>query len=137
MKAWLQKVAGDSANEVVMSVCTGAFKLAGAGLLDGKPATTHHGYYDEFEKYFPKVKLQKDARFVRSDERVFTSGGLTSGIDLALHVVELYFGRATADQYGFVVGISGHRLAPARLDGRSYKAKTRVGWEGMRCVSLF
>jgi transcriptional regulator GlxA family with amidase domain len=98
MKAWLQKIAKDSANQVVMSVCTGAFRLAGAGLLDGKPATTHHGYYDDFEKYFPTVKLQKGARFVRGDERVFTSGGLTSGIDLALHVVELYFGRAIADQ---------------------------------------
>jgi transcriptional regulator GlxA family with amidase domain len=98
MKAWLQKIAVDSANQVVMSVCTGAFRLAGAGLLDGKPATTHHGYYGEFEKYFPTVKLQKGARFVRSDERVFTSGGLTSGIDLALHVVELYFDRSIAEQ---------------------------------------
>ena len=98
MKAWLQKIAKDSANQVVMSVCTGAFKLAGAGLLDGKPATTHHGYYADFEKYFPNVKLQKGSRFVRSDDRVFTSGGLTSGIDLALHIVELYFGRNVAEQ---------------------------------------
>jgi transcriptional regulator GlxA family with amidase domain len=98
MKAWLQKIGADPANQVVMSVCTGAFKLASAGLLDGKPATTHHGYYGEFEKYFPTVKLQKSVRFVRGDDRVFTSGGLTSGIDLALHIVELYFGRATAEQ---------------------------------------
>jgi transcriptional regulator GlxA family with amidase domain len=98
MKAWLQKIAKDSANQAVMSVCTGAFKLAGAGLLDGKPATTHHGYYADFEKYFPNVKLQKGSRFVRSDDRVFTSGGLTSGIDLALHIVELYFGRNVAEQ---------------------------------------
>jgi len=98
MKAWLQKTAGNAENQVIMSVCTGAFKLAGAGLLDGKPATTHHGYYADFEKYFPDVKLQKGSRFVRSDDRVFTSGGLTSGIDLALHIVELYFGRSVAEQ---------------------------------------
>jgi transcriptional regulator GlxA family with amidase domain len=98
MKAWLQKIAGNSENQVIMSVCTGAFRLASAGLLDGKPATTHHGYYADFQKYFPNVKLQKGSRFVRSDDRVFTSGGLTSGIDLALHIVELYFGRDVAEQ---------------------------------------
>jgi len=98
MKVWLQKISGNADNQVIMSVCTGAFKLAGAGLLDGKPATTHHVYYGDFEKYFPAVKLQKGARFVRSDDRVFTSGGLTSGIDLALHIVELYFDRAIAEQ---------------------------------------
>jgi len=98
MKAWLQKVDADPGNQVIMSVCTGAFRLASAGLLDGKPATTHHGYYADLQKYFPEVKLQKGTRFVRSDARIFTSGGLTSGIDLALHVVELYFGRDVAEQ---------------------------------------
>lgn len=96
MKAWLQKVALDPKTQVVMSVCTGAFKLAAAGLLDGKEATTHHGYYDDFAKYFPDVKLKKGVRFVRSDSRIFTSGGLTSGIDLALHIVKLYFGEEAA-----------------------------------------
>ena len=98
MKEWLRKVAAASSNQVIMSVCTGAFRLAGAGLLDGKPATTHHGYYDDFAKYFPDVKLRKGARYVRGDARVFTSGGLISGIDLALHIVELYFGQAIAQQ---------------------------------------
>jgi len=101
MKAWLQKAAADPRTEVIMSVCTGAFKLAGAGLLDGKPATTHHGYYDELAKSFPKIDVRRGLRFVRSDARIFTAGGLTSGIDLALHVVDLYFGepvaQATAD----------------------------------------
>ena len=101
MKEWLQKVAVDPHTQVIMSVCTGAFRLAATGLLDGKEATTHHGYYDDFSKYFPKVKLQKGTRFVRSDNKIFTAAGLTSGIDLALHIVDLYFGRdvaqATAD----------------------------------------
>lgn len=96
MKSWLQKVAADPRTDLILSVCTGAFKLAGAGLLDGKPATTHHAYYAEFEKYFPKVKLRKDVRFVRCDAHTFTAGGLTSGIDLGLHIVELYYGKNTA-----------------------------------------
>jgi len=72
--------------------------LASAGLLDGKPATTHHGFYDDFAGAFPSVKLRKGVRFVRSDARTFTAGGLTSGIDLALHITELYFGREVAQR---------------------------------------
>lgn len=98
MRTWLQKVAAEPRTDVVMSVCTGAFKLAGAGLLDGKPATTHHGYFDQFEKLFPKVELRRGARFVESGPHLFTAGGLTSGFDLALHIVELYFGRDAAQR---------------------------------------
>jgi transcriptional regulator GlxA family with amidase domain len=98
MKAWLQKVAADPNTQVIMSVCTGAFKLASAGLLNEKPATTHHGYYDDFAKFFPNVRLQKGLRFVRSDAHIFTAGGLTSGIDLALHIVQLYFGEPIAQK---------------------------------------
>ncbi len=91
---WLRKVhAGGS---VVMSVCTGAFKLAATGLLDGRQATTHHDFYDPFRERFPKVQLVESRRFVESGDRLFTAGGLTSGIDLALHVVELYFGHEVA-----------------------------------------
>jgi transcriptional regulator GlxA family with amidase domain len=93
---WLRRVRRDA--DVVMSVCTGAFHLGAAGLLDGKPATTHHDFYDQFAHRFPKVKLERGLRFVRSDDLVYTAGGLSSGIDLALHVVERYFGRATAEQ---------------------------------------
>jgi transcriptional regulator GlxA family with amidase domain len=84
--------------DVVMSVCTGAFKLGDAGLLDGKTATTHHDFFDQFARQFPAVKLQKGTRFVQSDDVVFTAGGLSSGIDLALHIVERYFGRDVAER---------------------------------------
>ena len=94
--AWLRKVAADPATDAVLSVCTGAFRLAEAGLLDGKRATTHHDFFDEFERRFPAVKLDRTSRFVRSAPRVFTAGGLTSGVDLALHVVALYFGKDAA-----------------------------------------
>lgn len=94
MLEWLRRAARDG--QVVMSVCTGAYKLAMAGLLDGKKATTHHDYLDDFQQRFPKISVQRGARYVQSDPVIFTAGGLTSGIDLALHVVELYFGREVA-----------------------------------------
>ena len=96
MMEWLRKVAKEA--DIVMSVCTGAFKLAQAGLLDGKKATTHHDFYDTFTENYPKVTLVKSKRFVESDDKISTSGGLTSGIDLALLVVERYFGRQVAQQ---------------------------------------
>ena len=95
---WLKKVAADKGTDVVMSVCTGAFKLAATGLLDGKKATTHHDFQDALRQKFPGVDVQASVRYVQSDEKLFTAGGLTSGIDLALHVVELYFGRAEAER---------------------------------------
>jgi transcriptional regulator GlxA family with amidase domain len=93
---WLRR--RDKEADVVMSVCTGAFQLGKAGLLDGKQATTHHNYYDQFATSFPKVTLLKGRRYVQSDDVIYTAGGLTSGIDLALHIVEEYFGRDVAQK---------------------------------------
>lgn len=96
LTAWLQKMhAGDT---VIMSVCTGAFKVAAAGLFDGKPATTHHDFFDSFAQQFPKVQLVRDSRYVQAGPRLFSAGGLTSGIDLALHVVAEYYGENVAQQ---------------------------------------
>ena len=95
LHAWLRKVV--DATDVTMSVCTGAFQLGRAGLLYGKEATTHHEFFEQFAKAFPDVKLKRGLRFVEN-EKVSTAGGLTSGIDLALRVVERYFGRETAEQ---------------------------------------
>ncbi len=92
---WLRKVSPTT--DVTMSVCTGAFQLAKAGLLDGRTATTHHDLLDQLEAKFPKVKVQRGVRFVEG-ERIATAGGLSSGIDLALRVVERYFGREIAQR---------------------------------------
>ena len=92
---WLKKVS--PAADVIMSVCTGAFILAQSGLIDGKTATTHHDFFDSFAQKFPQVRLVRGTRFV--EEKKFSSaGGLTSGIDLALRVVERYFGREIAEK---------------------------------------
>lgn len=82
--------------DVTMSVCTGAFLVARAGLFDGGRATTHHSAYDRFAREFPNVELIRDVRYVE-DPRVSSSGGETCGIDLALRVVERYYGRSAAD----------------------------------------
>ncbi len=91
--AWLRRAAGKA--DLVMSVCTGAFILGEAGLLDGRTATTHHAFQEDFESSFPDVKLVRDARFVEHAS-VATAAGLTSGIDLALRVVERYLGGESA-----------------------------------------
>ena len=98
LHAWLRKIVDST--DVTMSVCTGAFQLGRAGLLSGKEATTHHDFFDSFARTFPDVKLKRGLRFVEGP-RISTAGGLTSGIDLALRVVERYFGRATAEQTAF------------------------------------
>ena len=82
--------------DVLASVCTGAFQLARAGLLDGKEATTHHDFYEGMVERHPNVKLVRSRRFVQSDAVIITAGGLSSGIDMALHVVERYFGADAA-----------------------------------------
>lgn len=92
-QAWLRQASQGAT--VTMSVCTGAFHLAAAGLLDGLKATTHHLFLDAFEKAYPHVELRRDARFV-DNGRVATAGGLTAGIDLALHVVERLYGKDVA-----------------------------------------
>jgi len=93
MFQWLAKVSQTA--DVVMSVCTGAFILARAGMLNGKAATTHHDYLDPLAKEFPDIQIKRGLRFVEG-QKISTAGGLTSGIDLALRVVERYFGREVA-----------------------------------------
>jgi transcriptional regulator GlxA family with amidase domain len=88
-RAWLREASAGT--DVTMSVCTGAFQLARAGLLNGVAATTHHDFWDSFAKEFPDVELKRGLRFV-DNGRIATAGGLTSGIDMALHVVARYFG---------------------------------------------
>jgi transcriptional regulator GlxA family with amidase domain len=92
-RAWLKRSSAQT--DVTVSVCTGAFQLARAGLLDGLPATTHHDFWDDFAREFPKVELRRGLRFV-DNGRIATAGGLTSGIDMALHIVGRYFGADAA-----------------------------------------
>jgi transcriptional regulator GlxA family with amidase domain len=79
----------------ITSVCTGSFLLAEIGLLDGRKATTHWRQVDRFARRYPAVAVQPDALYVR-DGNIVTSAGVSSGIDLALALVEDDFGPALA-----------------------------------------
>ena len=76
------------------SICTGALVLAAAGLLDGKRATTHWAYCDRLAKLAPDARIERDAIFVH--DTLYTSAGVTSGMDMALALVEADWGKACA-----------------------------------------
>jgi transcriptional regulator GlxA family with amidase domain len=92
---WLRKMNANAEVEIIMSVCVGARHLAKAGLLDGMTATTHHEAVDKLAKDYPNVKWVKGVRFVEGP-KICTAGGLTSGIDLGLRIIERYLGRKEA-----------------------------------------
>ncbi len=81
----------------IMSICTGAFALAAAGLLDGHRATTHWAHADRFRRLYPQVDLDPDVLFIDSG-RVLTSAGVAAGIDLCLHVVRGDHGSEVANR---------------------------------------
>lgn len=93
LRTWLRRQAGRVRR--LASICTGAFLLAEAGLLDGRRATTHWGHCEAFVEAFPGVALEPDVLFVKSGP-VYTSGGVTAGMDLALALVEEDHGREVA-----------------------------------------
>ena len=98
MLEWIRKSTKNT--DVTMSVCTGAFVLAKTGLLSGKTATTFHAAFRPFAMQFPDIHLKRGARFVE-DGNLATAGGLSSGIDLALRVVERYYGREIAQKTAY------------------------------------
>ena len=77
------------------SICSGAFILARAGLLDGRRATTHWSMAEQLQQRFPQISVEADAIYIK-DGPVYTSAGITAGIDLALALVEEDFGRLLA-----------------------------------------
>ena len=94
---WITEQAAEV--ELLLSVCTGSLLLGKAGLLDGLRATTHHSAFDLLREHAPRTTVVEDERFV-DNGRVVTSGGISAGIDMALHVVGRLLGeehaRATA-----------------------------------------
>jgi len=93
--SWLKSASGRT--PVTASVCTGAFLLAEAGILDGRQATTHHLDFTEFRRRWPKVTLVTDKKWV-DEGPVVTSGGISSGIDMCLHLVARLEGLETAER---------------------------------------
>lgn len=91
--AWIAEVARHSRR--VASICTGAFLLAEAGLLDGKQAVTHWSFCDRLAREYPKVVVRPEPIYLR-DGSIYTSAGITAGIDLSLALVEEDHGHQTA-----------------------------------------
>ncbi|MFI9825142.1 GlxA family transcriptional regulator [Streptomyces sp. NPDC052013] len=81
----------------IMSICTASYVLAAAGLLDGRPATTHWNEAPRFKRAFPKVKVDADVLFV-DDGRVLTAAGVAAGVDLCLHLVRRDHGSEIANR---------------------------------------
>lgn len=93
---WLQKQR--DAGSMVCSACNGSILLANAGMLDGRPATTHWGFFDHFRRFYPQVKVEANRILVTAapDGQVVTAGGLSSWQDLALFIVARFHGEAAA-----------------------------------------
>lgn len=110
---WIADVSAQS--KLTASVCTGAFLLAKAGVLNGKSATTHWEDADDLKSMFPAIAVQIGQRWV-DEGRVITSGGISAGIDMSLHLVERLVGRelaiATARQLEFDWTESSSRSVP-------------------------
>lgn len=86
-----------AAGRVVASLCTGAFVLAEAGLLDGRTATTHWRWAEELQARYPQVQVNPD-RLYAGEDRLWTSAGVSAGTDLLLHIVRQLWGSAAAAQ---------------------------------------
>ena len=93
--AWLRNQY--NSNCTICSIVTGSYFLAQAGLLNGKPATTHWRYFDEFQNLFPKVRLQRK-RFITSANNIFCTGSVNAARDIMLHFVQLLYGESIADE---------------------------------------
>lgn len=120
---WLREH-GPSAERLV-SVCTGAILLAAAGLLEGRRATTHWAYCDKLARDHPGVEVDPDPIYVR-DGHVATSAGVTSGIDLALALVEEDLGREVA------LGIARHLVVFLRRPGNQAQFSAQLAAQTAR-----
>ncbi|MDF3287771.1 GlxA family transcriptional regulator [Streptomyces silvisoli] len=118
----------------VVSICTGAFALAAAGVLDGLHATTHWKHIEELERDFPAVTVDRDVLYVDEGD-VLTSAGVCCGIDLCLHIVRRDLGAVVANQIARGLVAAPHRdggqaqyvPAPVAVAGEASLSTTR-GW---------
>ncbi|MDA3644776.1 helix-turn-helix domain-containing protein [Saccharopolyspora indica] len=118
----------------IVSICSGAFALAAAGLLDGRRATTHWRYADLLRRRYPRVEVDPNPLYI-DDRDVLTSAGCAAGLDLCLHIVRQDFGAAVANAIARRLVVPPHRdggqaqyveaaVAPAPEDGRIAESMT-------------
>ena len=92
---WIKKVHQNT--ELTLSICSGSRLLGALGLLDGQPYCTHKEVYEHMQEIVPSGIPKKSERFVNFD-KIFTSGGISAGIDLSFHIVEKLHGKEIADK---------------------------------------
>src|SRR3954447_4595260 len=93
----------------LLSFCTGAFVLAAAGLLDGRPATTHWMHADELAERYPAIAVDPRVLYVDAGDGIYTSAGTAAGIDLCLHIVRLDHGAEVANAVARRMVVPPHR----------------------------
>ena len=92
----------------LISICSGAYVLAAAGLLDGRRATTHWRYADDLSRKYPRVSVEADKLYVE-DDNIFTSAGSSAGIDVCLHIVRSDYGADIANRVARRLVMHAHR----------------------------
>ncbi|MFZ6648834.1 GlxA family transcriptional regulator [Undibacterium sp. TJN25] len=129
---YLHNAEGESRR--IAAICTGAFTLAAAGLLNGKRATTHWLHATAFRKQYPDVLLDEDRIFV-VDGQIWTSAGMTAGVDMALAIVEKDFGQEAARQVARKLVVYQRRgggqsqfSALLELDAKSDRVQTALAY---------
>lgn len=93
---WVQETIRKA--ELTLSICSAARLLGKLGLLDQKPFCTHHEVYNHINEIAPLAIAQPEKRFVRSSEKLYTSSGISAGIDLSFHVIEQMLGKILAER---------------------------------------
>jgi transcriptional regulator GlxA family with amidase domain len=118
----------------VVSICTGAFVLAAAGLLDGRRATTHWLDAPDFAARFPSVTMDPDVLYI-DEGSVLTSAGIAAGIDLCLHIVRKDYGAAVANAVARRLVVAPHRsggqaqfVAQPVAEARGHRLESTRGW---------
>lgn len=122
-------IAAHAKGAIIVGLCLGAYVLAETGLLDGKRATTHWAFSDDFRRRFPSVELTENALYV-DEGSVLTSAGVTAGVDCCLHVARRFFGPQRAN------GIARNIVAlPHRAGGQTQFIRRPLA-EGSQDVRL-
>ena len=96
---WIDKM--HETTTYTISICSGALLLGVLGLLDGNSYCTHREVYDDLKKIVPSGYPRPEKRYVQSSEMLYTSGGISAGIDLSFHIVELLHGKKIAEQTAY------------------------------------
>lgn len=114
-----------AAGGTVASVCAGAEALGRAGLLDGRRCTTHHAHQDELARRYPTAHVVRDVLFTE-DDRVVTSAGIASGIDLSLHLIATRHGPAAAARVARSMVVYGRRNGDAAQVGTMLRHRAHL-----------